>query len=169
MVRIWILEPFQIASASMEPALIAPALDRSHPGDTILVNRLSYLFGSPSRWEVVVFRPVEELDPGVEDSRPNLVKRVVGLPGETVEIEDGEIHVNGHVVPRPSGLPKIRYSRSGVYGVEAFHLGPDQYFCLGDNSYPSIDSRRFGPVPARNLVGRAIWIVWPPRRAGWIN
>jgi len=167
LIRVWVLEPFQIASASMEPALSAPA--RDHPGDTILVNRLAYLFGRPARWEVVVFQPVDDPPAGASDSRPNLVKRLVGLPGETVEIEGGEIHVNGRLVPRPSALSKLHYFKSGVYGIQGVRLGPDEYFLLGDNSYPSVDSRRFGPVPGKNVLGRAVWIVWPPSRAGWIR
>jgi signal peptidase I len=161
----WVLTPFRVATASMEPALRGDLPGR--PGDTILVNRLAYLCSGPSRWEVVAFRPVEAEAP--KSQAASIVKRVVGLPGETVEIRDGDLLVDGRPVPRPRALEPVHYVRSGSFGSGPVVLGPEEYFVLGDNSYPSIDSRRFGPLPRVNLIGKAVWIIAPLERAGPIR
>ena len=161
-VRLWAIDLFQIVSASMEPTLLAANGDR--PADTIVLNRLAYLWSAPARWDVVVFTSTDE------SGRPvSVVKRVVGLPGELIEIEEGHVTVNGRRVDPPGDLGAIEYTRTGAFAAAPVLLGDERYFVLGDNSYPSIDSRRFGPIERATILGRAAWILWPRARAGAIR
>jgi len=165
-VRSWVLTPFQIPTSSMEPTLLGNHSDQS--GDTILVNRLAYLGSGPSRWDVVAFRFLEPGSPPGE--KPiSMVKRVVGLPGETVAISEGGILINGRIVPKPAPLKSIRYLSLGRFGIMPLELGPREYFVLGDNSYLSRDSRRYGPIPRGSIFGRAEWIIFPWKRRGRIE
>jgi signal peptidase I len=175
-VRTWVLIPFRIPTSSMEPALLGQKGDR--PGDTIIVNRLAYLFSDPARWDIVAFRPAPG-DGGGEgaagrksEGDSNMVKRVVGLPGETVRVQDGWVLIDGRPLPRIPSLASIRYVAAGEHGASpstSVKLGPEEYFVLGDNSYLSHDSRRFGPLPRTNIFGRVEWIVLPPSRFGRVQ
>ena len=165
LIRAFLIEPFSIPSGSMEPTL------KDH--DRLLVNKLSYDFHSVHRGDIVVFRkPADENAPGVTD----LVKRVVGLPGETISAHDGQIYVNGRYLPQP-WLPKVDQ------GVTVFpsslpgclpsppgscRIPPGEYLMLGDNRTDSSDSRVFGPVPRSLFVGRAFILVWPLARIGFL-
>ncbi len=165
-VRTLVLTPFQIPTSSMEPTLLGES--RDHPGDTIVVNRLAYLGSGPARWDVVAFRAVDRGGAGVGE-RPAIVKRVVGLPGEKVEIAGGEVYVNGNLAAKPPSLKDIHYIASGSYGWSPIDLGPEEYFVLGDNSYLSQDSRRFGPLPRKNIFGRVEWVILPGSRRGKVH
>ncbi len=167
--RLWVATPFHIATSSMEPALLGDGDGRE--GDVILVNRLAYLGTGPARWDIVAFDPIEAAPVAGAGDEPrrevdSIVKRVVGLPGEFIEIRGGEVLVDGRAVEKPPALAGVRYEARGRYGAVPVLLGPDAYFVLGDNSYLSEDSRRFGPVPRSAIFGRADWIVWPWSRAG---
>lgn len=163
-VKTFLIQPFWIPSESMLPTI--------EVDDRVMVNKLAYDLGEPERGDIVVFRdprepPVEESIPeavirsvleavGVRTrGRDDLIKRVVGLPGETVTIEDGEIHVDGVVISEP-------YLGDVVMADEGpFVVGPEQVFVMGDNRNASFDSRRFGPVPIEDLVGEAFMTIWP--------
>jgi signal peptidase I len=126
-------------------------------GDRILVNKLV----SPKRWEVAAFRTVDP--PG-----QIYVKRVVGLPGETIFIRDGSIFVNGSKLDPPPGA-RLRYTvpeRELKFGSEdrPFKLGPDEYVMLGDFSEIALDSRYWGPLPGGNIIGKVECRYWPPGR-----
>ena len=165
-IRAHVLTPFRIPTASMEPTLLGES--PQHPGDTILVNRLAYREAGPGRWEVVAFRAVEK--PHVDGKEPPaIVKRVVGLPGEKIEISGGEVYVNDQLAAKPASLRDVHYIASGSFGWRSVELGPDEYFVLGDNSYLSQDSRSFGPLPRKNIFGRVIWVFWPWARMGWVR
>jgi signal peptidase I len=169
-IRSWVLTPFRIPTSSMEPTLLGESPE--HPGDTILVNRTAYLFSDPCRWDVVAFRSVEDPPEGGPGGRPeplSIVKRIVGLPGETVEIDDGELCIDGRRVAKPSAIEKVEYVPAGSFGQEPLKLGPDEFYVLGDNPYPSHDSRRFGPLPRSNIFGRVEWIVLPWERRGRVR
>ena len=165
-IRAHALTPFRIPTASMEPTLLGES--PQHPGDTILVNRLAYRGAGPGRWEVVAFRAVEK--PHADGKEPPaIVKRVVGLPGEKIEISGGEVYVNDQLAAKPASLRDVQYLASGSFGWKSVELGPDEYFVLGDNSYLSQDSRSFGPLPRKNIFGRVIWVFWPWARMGWVR
>lgn len=134
-----------VEGSSMEPNF--------HDGQRLFISRFEYMLGAPARGDVVVIRNPDN------PNHPDLIKRVVGLPGETVTIEFGEVYINGLRIDEPyvSALP--RYSGS-------FTLGSDEYFVLGDNRVNSRDSYDFGPIKRDTIVGRAWISYWPPQ---WIG
>jgi signal peptidase I len=131
---------------SMKPTL--------QDGEYVLVNKLAYRFGEPQRGDIIVFRPV---NPGEE-----LIKRVIGLPGDTVDIQDGRVLVNGQEISEPyiAAPPKD----GGKWDVPQGYL-----FVMGDNRNNSSDSRAIGPIPLENVIGKSVLIYWPPPEWGIIN
>ncbi len=140
--------------------------------DRVMVNKLAYDFGEPQRGDIVVFGDPRE--PAVEESLPeavvrsvleavgvrtrgrdDLIKRVIGLPGETIVIKDGRIQVDGSPIDEPY-IGDILMADEGPFVV-----GADEVFVMGDNRNASFDSRRFGPVPYEDLVGEAFVTIWP--------
>lgn len=124
-------------------------------GEFILVNRLAYKFGEPKRGEIIVFR-----SPVVPDE--DLIKRVIGLPGDEVEIHDGQVYINGSLLDEPYIAASPVYS--GRWQVVAGYL-----FVLGDNRNDSSDSHSWGLVPLPNVIGRSILIYWPFDEWGILN
>lgn len=146
-IKTFLFQAFYIPSESMEPTL--------KPGDRVLVNKLSYDVHSIHRGDIVVFKrpPAEAGNPAIKD----LIKRVVGLPGETIEARnDGKVYINGKLL-KESYLPA---------GTITSNLAPrvvpsGKYFVLGDNRSNSSDSRFIGAIPGSLIVGRAFIRVWP--------
>ena len=130
---------FKIDGTSMEPNL--------HPDEYVIIDKVTYVFGTPQRGDVVVF--------AAENEPKDLIKRVIGLPGETIEVSGGMVYING----RPLDEPYIAPSNS-TYPART--LSTDEYFVMGDNRGLSRDSRQFGPIHPSNIVGRAWIIYWPP-------
>lgn len=125
-------------------------------GDRVLVNKLSYKAHEPNRFDIVVFLAPK----GTEtDLIKDLVKRVVGLPGETIEGRDGRILINGTVIEEPF-LPAGLQSRT--FGP--VKVPPKSYFMLGDNRPFSKDSTYFGPIEGKTFVGRVFVRIWPLNR-----
>lgn len=145
-VRYYIIQPFFVIGASMEPNF--------ETGDYLIIDELSYLFRQPQRGEVIVFHfPL--------DARQYYIKRIIGLPGETLEIENGKIIIknsnkkNGFILDE-------NYQLGGyTYGMTKITLKNDEYFVLGDNRSESSDSRRFGSVNKKFIVGRALIRAFP--------
>jgi len=158
LLRQFFIQAFVIPSESMKPTL------KIH--DRLLANKIIYKIRKPQRWEVVIFR--YPLDPKVY-----FVKRMIGLPGEDVKIRAGEIEINGVVNKPPVNIPTRLYYYSdeeGSYGTsEIAHVPDNAYYVLGDNSINSKDSRFWGYVPQKNLVGKALFIYWPPWRMGLVR
>ena len=170
--KTFVIQAFYIPSGSMEPTLM--------PGDRVLVSKLG---GDPGRGDVIVFQdptPVAGSDRGlvggflhwlseglgvVRPADEDFIKRVIGLPGDTVELREGRLFVNGARVAEPylKGPPDTR------------DFGPitvprDDLFVLGDNRLNSNDSRfGLGYIPLDRVVGRAFVVVWPPSRMGWLH
>ena len=134
-------------------------------GDRIIVDKLSYHLHDVHRGDIVVFaRPPLE-----DQAYADLVKRVIGLPGETISSRDGQVYINGKLLAEP-WLPKVDQGVTGTLPGdpnEQFNLpGPvkipaGEYFVMGDNRTDSEDSRFFGPIPGSLIVGRAVAVVWP--------
>ena len=150
-IRTLIVAPFKIPSGSMRPTLIE--------GDRILVNKFLYRFREPRRGEIIVFRFPEN------PKRP-FIKRLIAVGGDTVEINEGHILVNGRTASEGEVGPTTYYYNQGPFGQEhtVTDVPKDMYFVLGDNSSSSHDSRFWGFVPKRLLIGRALCIFWPPTR-----
>jgi signal peptidase I len=154
-VKPFVAEAFYIPSPSMVPTL--------EIGDRVLVNKFIYRFSDPQRGDIIVFR--SEAEGGVD-----LIKRVVGLPGDKVELLHGQVFLNGqrqnepYVVNKPcvSGMPK-----TCSYGPVTVPQG--HYFVMGDNRAKSADSRFIGPVPKKAILGEAFLRLWPPARVGLLE
>lgn len=148
-IRVFLVQPFFVRGASMEPNF--------KDGQYLIIDELSYRFSEPQRGDVVVFRYPQ-------DPSQYYIKRIVGLPEEKLEIKDNEIFVYSDENPGGILLNESEYlSRGGATtsGTLKILLDEDEYFVLGDNRIHSSDSRRWGPLPRKYIVGRA-WIrAWP--------
>ena len=123
----------------------------------ILVDKVQYLFGTPQRGDVVVF--AYPLDP-----TQDYVKRVIGIPGDTVEVDgDGTVTVDGTEITEPyiNDPTFLCPNEQGDPSARSWVIDANQYFVLGDNRGDSSDSRCWGPVPAKNIVGKAALVYWP--------
>lgn len=161
-IRTFIVQAFKIPTASMRMTLIE--------GDRILVNKLRYGpiipltfrripgYGKVQRGDVIVFKYPEDLT-------KDYIKRLVGLPGEKIEIRDGDIYINGNLI-NDERIKNIRYYNRGDYAGESetIKIPEGHFFVLGDNSASSADSRYWGFVPEDYLIGRAEVIYWPVHR-----
>ena len=150
-IRTFVMAPFKIPSGSMHPTLIE--------GDRILVNKFIYHFREPHRGDIVVFRYPD-------DPKRPFIKRLAAVGGDTVELRDGHIIINGKQLDEAEIFSTNRYYNQGTYGQEhqIIQVPPGSYYVLGDNSLSSHDSRFWGFVPERLLIGRAMCIFWPVTR-----
>jgi signal peptidase I len=164
------MQHFQVQGASMEPSLDS--------GEHILVNRAAYFYVNhgwashiipflkwrgdagyllhpPNRGDIVVLRP-----PNDAHLREDLIKRIIAVPGDTVEIKQGIVYVNGQA------LKETYIKEPPIQDFALKQIPPDSYFVLGDNRNNSNDSRYFGPVPRQNIVGKPWATIWPPKKWG---
>jgi signal peptidase I len=140
---------FLVEGTSMEPNF--------HNQERVVVSRLDYMLGHPQRGDVIVFNHVEDT---------YLIKRIVGLPGEKVELKDGKVYIND-----------VRLEETYSWGIcvshsctdESWTLGPDEYFVLGDNRSSSMDSHNFGPIKLSQIVGKVRMRYWPLNQFDWIS
>jgi signal peptidase I len=155
--RAFVVEPFWIPSESMEPTLHGCA---GCDNDRLLVDRLSYHLHAVHRGDIVVFhRP-----PGVNASEKVLIKRVIGLPGETVSGHDGKVWIGS----RPLEESYVNRACHGTADFSPVAVPSGHYFVMGDNRCDSTDSRVFGPIPGSSIIGRAFLIIWPLGRIHWL-
>ena len=166
-----VVKPFVIPSQSMEPTLL--------PGQRVLVNRLAYDFGgSPQRGDIVVFHPpaslvckvnVPVIEPCPESTSTSsgqyFVKRVMGLPGDHLDIADGHPVINGKEISKEPYVAPCANSTSCDM-PHAIVVPPGEYYMLGDNRGDSDDSRYWGPVPKSWIIGEVFATYWPPDRIG---
>jgi signal peptidase I len=149
LINVFVGQATRVEGQSMEPNL--------HSDQRLVVEKVSYRFHGPQRFDVVVIRlpsQGEEL----------LIKRVIGLPGETVEFRNGRVYINGKQLVEPFTVDETRPGRNGKVTVPPLHV-----YVLGDNRDRSNDSRSFGPVPIDNVVGRAWLSYWPPEDVGLVH
>jgi signal peptidase I len=144
-IRYFLVQPFYVEGASMEPTFSS--------NQYLLVDELSYRFEAPQRGEVVVFRYPR-------DPRQFFIKRVMGLPGETVAIKKGVVYINDQPL-RENYLDEFRISDTTIDPVT---LAADQYWLMGDNRANSLDSRIFGPVDKKFIVGKVWFRGWPAEK-----
>lgn len=159
--RTFVLATYSIPSGSMEPTL--------QIGDRIVVDKLSYHLHGVDRFDIVVFATPPNEDcagPPVAD----LVKRVIGLPGETISLRDGNVYINGHVLPEAFLPPDARHDTFSGPGTNpyalnhAFPIPAGDVFVMGDNRANSCDSRYWGPIPESAIVGKVDLRIWPLSR-----
>jgi signal peptidase I len=149
LINVFVGQATRVEGQSMEPNL--------HTNQRLVVEKVSYRFHGPQRFDVVVIRVPNQGD-------ELLIKRIVGLPGETVEIRDGHVYINGELLDEPFTSEETRPGRYTRLTVPPLHV-----FVLGDNRTHSNDSRSFGPIPIENVVGRAWISYWPPEDLGLVR
>ena len=164
--KAWVVNPYRIRSSSMEPPLhcARPATGcEARFSDRVLANRFIYRFRDPKRGEIIVFKTPGP-NPVCNDGHPGetFVKRLIGLPGETVSEKNGYIFIDGHPLREPYVQTQRRDHMSGTWKVP-----PGDYFFMGDNRNQSCDSRTWGAVPRKNLIGEVFFVYWPPNRIGF--
>jgi signal peptidase I len=147
-VRYFIFQPFFVKGESMEPNF--------RDGDYLIVDQISYRFTNPQRGEVIILKYPE-------NTSQRYIKRIVGLPGERVEIEQGNVIIYQEnkekiILNELAYLPS-HISTPGIFSIE---LPEGEYFVLGDNRPASVDSRRWGLLPRENIIGRVLIRAWPP-------
>ncbi len=143
-----VLINFRISGSSMLPTL--------HDGEYVFVYRLAYWRHPPQRGDIIVFR--YPLNP-----KRTLIKRVIGLPGETVSVHNGQVYINGHPLPEDYILASPQYTAAPVT------VGPDEVYVLGDNRNNSNDSHAWGLLKQNMIVGKAVFRFWPLGRVGILS
>ncbi len=149
-IRYFLIQPFYVKGASMEPNFY----DREY----LVIDELSYRFSEPQRGDIIVFRYPR-------DPSQYFIKRIIGLPGEKIELKEGKVYVSNREHPEGVAINEQLYLNPSVetrsFGNNVFVLGNNQYFVLGDNRNSSRDSRDFGPVDRSFIVGRVWFRGWP--------
>jgi len=149
-IRYFLIQPFYVKGASMEPNF--------YDHEYLIIDEISYRFGEPERGDIVVFRYPD-------DPRQFFIKRVIGMPDERVVVTNGKIYIyddvnaNGHLLAEESYL-----GTTFTPGNKDVTLGEDEFYLMGDNRSASMDSRAFGPVPGRFIVGKVMFRGWPPEK-----
>lgn len=152
---LFLLQPNQVKGVSMEPTF--------HSGDYILTSKITYKFRSPQRGDVVVFQSPK--NPDIE-----YIKRVLGLPGDKVELKNGDLFINDVLIQENYIAAKTNLWDGGYLKESTPIIVPENYlFVMGDNRPRSSDSREFGPVPMESIIGFVFYRYFPPGQAGWIK
>lgn len=144
--KLFVVQPFYIPSGSMEPTLM--------PGDRILVNKFIYRFRKPRPGDIVVFIAPHDA------AKRDFIKRIVAVEGQEVAMRDGRLHIDGKAVREPYVADSADHSDFGPITVPAGSV-----FVMGDNRANSSDSRVFGPLPEKSILGKAFIVYWPLRLA----
>jgi signal peptidase I len=165
-IKAWVVNPYRIPSSSMEPTLHC-----ARPGsgcearfsDRVLANRFIYHFRKPHRGDIIVFKtpPLAKEKCGAGGT---FVKRLIALPGETWQEKNGFIYIDGKKLIEPYIKPDRRDLGTSY---PARKIPAAEYFMMGDNRSQSCDSREWGPVPRKNLIGEVFAVYWPPNRIGF--
>ncbi len=158
-IRTFVAEARYIPTGSMEPTL--QGSNDPWQADRILVDKVGYHFNSPQRGDIVVFSPTDELQR--QNMREAFIKRVIGLPGEKIEVKGGRVYVND----QPLREAYIAEAPQYTYGPVT--VPDDSYLVLGDNRNNSYDSHYWGFVPREKIIGRAVFRFFPISRIGGIN
>lgn len=155
MIYLFIISPQEISGDSMFPTF--------KNGEYILTNKVEYKLHEPQRGDVIVFKSPKNKD-------IDYIKRIIGIPGDTVSLRDGKFYVNGELLDEHY-LPPYIYTFAGSFMKENTEVTVPEgyYFVVGDNRPHSLDSREFGFVPKQDIIGKAFFRYWPFERAGLIK
>jgi signal peptidase I len=159
-IRPFFFEQFSIPSGSMIPTLLI--------GDRIVVNKYDYRFHPPQRGDIIVFKS----PPSAKQNQADFVKRLIGLPGDTVDLIAGDVYINGKKLNEPyirepdSTEPLSEYPSALTF---PFHVPPNYYLMMGDNRSESFDSRGWGLIEPWRIKGKAVWKFWPPNAFGVLH
>jgi signal peptidase I len=171
-IQAFLVKPFRIPSESMVPTL--------EVGQRVLVDRVSFRFGDPDRGDIVVFKPPHGADVGScgvkhpsdepcpketpERSDTNFIKRVVGVPGDRLKVLEGSVYINGR--RQKESFARLDPECGTCNLPREITIPEDHYYMMGDNRGESADSREWGPVPKKWIIGKAFMTYWPPGRIG---
>ncbi|MCA1904295.1 MAG: signal peptidase I [Cyanobacteria bacterium KgW148] len=176
-VHTFVAENRYIPSSSMEPTLQIK--------DRLIIEKISYYFRKPERGEIIVFHPPDH--PAIPNKGSVYIKRVIGLPGDSISIQNGTVYVNGTAINEPYIQSPPAYTLpttdpalcpdgcfqpervENVKGLPSFVVPPNSYWVMGDNRNNSLDSHVWGFVPSTNVVGRAFFRYWSPNRIGTLS
>lgn len=139
-IRHYLYQPCRVQMGSMQPTL--------YENDLVLINKFDYLLHTPQRGDIVVFQP-----PTV--AKDLYIKRLIGLPGDIVEVRTGFVYINNEKIEEPY----LSIETPGQYGPKK--LGTDEFFVMGDHRNNSLDSREFGPINLKSISGKAFLVIWP--------
>lgn len=139
LIRTYVIQPYRVEMTSMVSTL--------QPNDLVLVEKISYRFHEPQRGDIVVFTPPN-------NPSDKYIKRVIGLPNETISIQNGVVFINGKPLKEP-------YINSPMQDMGEVKIPSDSVFVMGDNRSVSLDSRSFGPIKISSIIGKAICVYWP--------
>ncbi len=155
LIRTFVFQTFFIPSGSMEPTL--------QIGDRIIVSKLSVEFGTVHTGDILVFKAPKAVASVCGDDVADLVKRVIGLPGQTLTSRGNTIYVNGKVLAQP-------WTHNPVLGkaIGTVHVSANHYFMMGDNESDSCDSRYWGTIPRSSIIGKAFVRIWPLSRLAFL-
>jgi signal peptidase I len=155
LIRTFVLQTFSIPSASMMPTL--------QKGDRIIVSKLGVEFGTIHTGDILVFKAPKAVATVCADTDADLVKRVIGLPGQTLTSKDNTIYVNGKPLVQP-------WTHNSVLGtaIGTIKVPPNHYFMMGDNESDSCDSRFWGTIPRSSIIGKAFIRIWPLSRLAFL-
>ena len=145
-IRYFVFQPFFVRGQSMEPSF--------YNGDYLIVDEITYQFRDPQRGEAIVFRYPN-------DPNQRYIKRIIGLPGETVEIKEGQVIIYRDGIPQVLDESEYLPESVSTFGNMEMRLDDNEYFVLGDNRSVSSDSRRWGAVPEKDIIGRVFLRAWP--------
>ena len=164
-IKAWAFNPYRIPSSSMEPTLhcARPTSGcEARFSDRVIANRFIYHLHPPRRGDIIVFKtpPLAQQRCGAGGT---FVKRLIGLPGETFEERNGFVYINGKKLDEPY----VKKDRRDTRTVPATPIAKGRYFMMGDNRVQSCDSREWGPVPRKNIIGKVFFVYWPPNRIGF--
>lgn len=151
-IRLFIAQPFIVSGSSMYPTF--------ENGDYLIVDELSYRLGEPERDDVVIFRYPK-------DTKKFFIKRIIGLPNETVEVKDGWVTIFNDEYKEGLRLEEPYIKNTTNYNTRA-KLGSDEFFVMGDNRNASSDSRYWGTVKRKLLVGKAFLRLWPVQKLSFL-
>ncbi|MCD4760648.1 signal peptidase I [bacterium] len=147
-IRLFLVQPFYVEGASMEPNF--------YQNEYLIIDELSYRFNQPQRGEVIIFK-------NPKNTKAYFIKRIIGLPGEEVELKEGVVFVDGEKLSEPY----IEHFSSDSHSL--LTLAEDEYFVMGDNRTNSLDSRQIGTINKNHVIGR-VWVRgWPLNRINTFN
>lgn len=158
----YVMQRCIVSGTSMENTL--------YNGESLLISKVSYVFGEPKRFDIIIFYPNGKNNAGSGNFSSEdefYVKRVIGLPGETVQIKDSHIYINGEILDENYGKdPNIE---DGGIAEEPVTVGENEYFVLGDNRNVSYDSRFIGMVKKEDIGAKVILRIWPLKKFGVVD
>ncbi|OGY94214.1 MAG: signal peptidase I [Candidatus Komeilibacteria bacterium RIFOXYC1_FULL_37_11] len=147
-IRLFLVQPFYVEGASMEPNF--------YQNEYLIIDEISYRFNEKQRGEVIIFK-------NPQNTKAYFIKRIIGLPGETVSVENGKVFINGEVLDEPYISHLSSDNHASVI------LADEEYFVMGDNRTNSLDSRQLGPINKSYIIGRVWFRGWPVNRINTFN